>query len=227
MTASTSPNAATSGSKKGTASQAISRDSSDESQGERGNQPGHWLKRYCGLRTAANPAIIAVMPTLIVFSGLPGTGKTAIARELARELVAVYLRIDSIEQAIRASGILDRPIDDAGYCVAYVLAEDNLRMGRTVVADCVNPLQITRDAWVAAADRAGASVVEVEVICSDSEQHQQRVENRVPDISGLNLPSWDEVISREYEPWQRKRVVVDTAHRSVEDNVNELLKSLL
>jgi predicted kinase len=166
------------------------------------------------------------MPTLIAFGGLPGTGKTAVARELARKLGAVYLRIDSIEQAIRDSGILDKPIEDGGYRVAYALAEENLRVGRTVISDCVNPLQFTRDAWVAVADRAGASVVEVEVICSDSTQHQQRVENRVPDISGLKLPSWEEVISREYEPWQRKRVVVDTADCSVEANVNELLKLL-
>jgi cytidylate kinase len=36
---------------------------------------------------------------LIIFGGLPGTGKTAIAQQLARELGAVYLRIDSMEQA--------------------------------------------------------------------------------------------------------------------------------
>jgi predicted kinase len=40
---------------------------------------------------------------LIVF-GLPGVGKTAFARELARSLEAVSLRIDSIEQALRQAG---------------------------------------------------------------------------------------------------------------------------
>ena len=55
------------------------------------------------------------MTTLIVFGGLPGAGKTAIAQELACELGAVYLRIDSIEQAIRASGILDKPLEDEGF----------------------------------------------------------------------------------------------------------------
>lgn len=187
----------------------------------------HRFKADIGrLRTATNPAIISVMPTLIVFSGLPGAGKTAIAGELARELGAVYLRIDSIEQAIRSSGMLDKPIDDAGYRVAYVLAEDNLRMGRTVVADCVNPLQITRDAWMGTADRANARPVEVEVICSDPQQHRRRVENRVSDITGLKLPTWDEVISREYEPWQRKHIVIDTACRTVSDSLNELLEFL-
>jgi predicted kinase len=42
---------------------------------------------------------------LIVFSGLPGVGKTTIARELACSLAAVYLRIDSIEQALRQAGL--------------------------------------------------------------------------------------------------------------------------
>jgi len=166
------------------------------------------------------------MRKLIVFGGLPGAGKTAIAREVARQLNAVYVRIDSIEQAIRASGALGRPIDDVGYRVAHVIAEDNLRMGRTVVADCVNPVHISRDAWIGVANRAQASTVEVEIICSDPQQHRQRVENRVSDISGLTLPSWDEVISREYEPWQREHIVIDTARRIVSDNVSELLRLL-
>ena len=166
------------------------------------------------------------MTTLIAFGGLPGTGKTVIAREVAREVNAVYVRIDSIEQAIRASGVLDRTIDDAGYRVAYVIAEDNLRIGRTVVADCVNPIQITRGAWIGVANRAPARTVEVEIVCSDPQQHRQRVENRVSDIPGLKLPSWDEVISREYESWQRKHIVIDTARRTVSDNVKELLQLL-
>ena len=42
---------------------------------------------------------------LVIFGGLPATGKTAIARELARQIGGVHLRIDSIEQAIRAFGM--------------------------------------------------------------------------------------------------------------------------
>jgi predicted kinase len=53
----------------------------------------------------------------IIFSGLPGSGKTAIALELARQLGAVHVRIDSIEQAIRDSGVRSGPLEDAGYRV--------------------------------------------------------------------------------------------------------------
>jgi predicted kinase len=79
---------------------------------------------------------------LIIFGGLPGTGKTAIARELASQLGAVYLRIDSIEQAIRNSGVVSKPLDDVSYRVGYSVAEDNLRLGRSVIGDSVNPLRL-------------------------------------------------------------------------------------
>jgi len=49
-------------------------------------------------------------PMLIIFGGLPGIGKTTIARELASQLGAIYVRIDSIEQAIRDSGTVSQPI---------------------------------------------------------------------------------------------------------------------
>jgi predicted kinase len=163
---------------------------------------------------------------LVVFGGLPGTGKSSIARELARQLWAVYLRIDSIEQAMRNSGAVGDSLDDAGYRVGFALAEDNLLLGRAVVADSVNPLRITRDAWVAAARRAQASAFEIEVLCSDPVVHRQRVETRVSEIAGLKQPTWQEAMEREYEPWNRAHLTVDTASRSVAECVKEVKQAL-
>jgi predicted kinase len=99
------------------------------------------------------PAVEETGSMLIVLGGLPSTGKTTIARELARQLGAVHLRSDSIEQALRDYGVAGRSMDDAGYQAAYAIAADNLWIGRTVIADSVNPLPVTRDAWVAVAQR--------------------------------------------------------------------------
>jgi predicted kinase len=106
------------------------------------------------------------------------------------------------------------------------VAEDNLRVGRTVVADSVNPLQITRDAWLEVGRRAQAITMEIEVICSDSREHRARVETRKPDIFGLRLPSWEQVITREYHPWDREHIVVDTARQSLEQNIKTLREAL-
>ena len=164
--------------------------------------------------------------TLIVFSGLPGTGKSAIARELAQQTGAIWLRIDSIEQAIRASGVVSGSLDDAGYRAAYAIAEDNLRLGHDVIGDSVNPWMLSRDAWRDAGTRAGASVVEIETICSDREEHRRRIEARLSEVPGLILPDWDAVIGRDYHPWDRDHMIIDTALYNVAACVAVIRKTI-
>jgi predicted kinase len=163
---------------------------------------------------------------LIILGGLPGVGKTAIATELARLTGAQHLRIDSIEQAIRASGVVNQTINDTGYRVAYAVAEDNLRVGQMVIADSVNPLHLSREAWVAVANRVPVKAIEIEIICSDANEHRRRVETRTTDIPGLKLPTWEEVVGREYHRWDREHLVIDTAGWSVKQNVDAILQML-
>jgi len=160
---------------------------------------------------------------LIVLGGLPGTGKTTIARALAKRLGAVHVRIDTIEQALRSAG---REVGPAGYVIGYAVTADNLRLGRSVIADSVNPVPATRDAWRAVGERAAVKVVEVELICSDKAAHRDRVETRSTDIEGLQLLTWQAVVERDYEPWSRPRVVLDTARKTVDEAVAELMVSL-
>ena len=167
------------------------------------------------------------MAALIVLGGLPGVGKTTIARELARALGGVHIRIDSIEQAIRTSCVGPVALDDAGYRVGYAVAEDNLRLGRHVVADSVNPIPMTRDAWLAVAGAAGVTAIEVEIVCSDRDEHRRRVEQRGADVSGLTPPSWQEVVARDYRPWNSAHFVVDTARLTFPESVAEILNHLV
>jgi predicted kinase len=161
---------------------------------------------------------------LIIFGGLPGVGKTTLARALARQLQATYLRVDSIEQALRDSGRLTGTLADAGYRVAYALALENLRLGLSVVADSVNPIALTRRAFRELAQTAGVPALEVLVVCTDRAEHERRVTSRTTDLPGLCLPSWPDVLAREreFEPWQPD-VTIDLAQLGVDQAVTAVI----
>lgn len=158
---------------------------------------------------------------LIVMGGLPGTGKTSVSKELSLRLGAVYLRIDTIEQVLlREDGL---KVGNEGYLVAYAIAEDNLKSSNIVIADSVNPIPITREAWHSVAQKSGANIVEIEVVCSDKDEHRRRVEARKADIPGHKMPAWDEIINREYHPWQTKQLTIDTSTQNIADAVGKVL----
>jgi predicted kinase len=134
---------------------------------------------------------------LIVFGGLPG--KTTFAQAVVKKCAAAYLRIDTIEMAIRSSNVLRDDVGPAGYVSAYWVAEENLRLGQAIVADSENALQITRDSWAQVARNALVSLVEVEVVCSDAAELRKRIESRPPDLDGLRPLTWENVCERKYE----------------------------
>lgn len=151
---------------------------------------------------------------LVVVGGLPATGKSTVCAEVARARRAAWLRVDRIEDAIVRTTSLRHPVGVVGYAVAYALAAEQLRCGLDVIADCVNPLPITRDAWRQVAVDAHARLVEVEMICSDPAEHRRRAETRTIDIEGHRLPTWADIAAREYEPWVRDRTVIDSTTTS-------------
>jgi predicted kinase len=163
---------------------------------------------------------------LIVFGGLPGTGKTTLAKAVAKKYAAVYLRIDTIEMAIRSSNVLRDDVGPAGYVSAYWVPEENLRLGQPVVADSVNALQVTRDSWAQVARNALVSLVEVEVVCSDAAEHRRRIESRPAEIDGLPRLTWESVCERTYEKWSTPHLVIDTAWKSVSEVQHELIERL-
>lgn len=83
---------------------------------------------------------------------------------------------------------------------------------------------MTRDAWRGTALSQGKEFLEIEVICSAVDEHRKRVEQRTSDIPGLKLPTWDETVSRHYEPWTRKHLVIDTATQDVRALADEIEK---
>ena len=142
------------------------------------------------------------MARLIVVGGLPGTGKTTLCRALIGELAAVYLRVDVVETPLINAGIDVGPL---GYEVVRELARANLTRGAQVVVDLVNPLPVTRRMWTGLASDLDVPLVVFECVLRDREEHRRRVEARVPDLPGQVVPTWGDVVAREYATWDDAR----------------------
>jgi predicted kinase len=166
---------------------------------------------------------MAGAPILIVVAGLPATGKSTVASALVRRTGFAFVRVDRIEQAIIGSAELKPPLGPVGYTVAYGVAAEQLGHGVSVVAESVNPIGATRAAWRGVAADNGARILEVELICTDEAAHAERVRTREVDIPGLTLPTWRQVLDREYEPWDRDHLVIDTAVQSPATAVSVIL----
>ena len=164
--------------------------------------------------------------TLYIFSGLPGVGKSALAQRLASRLGAAYLRIDTVEQALRDLCAVPVPVEGEGYRLCYRVARDNLLIGSDVVADSCNPIALTRAEWRAVAAQCGARAIDIQVVCSNRDEHRRRVETRLAEIPRLKLPGWNEAVGREYHAWSEAPITLDTARKSVDSCLAELLLAI-
>ena len=163
---------------------------------------------------------------LIAFAGLPGTGKTTLSRTLARRIGAAWLRIDAVEGALYRSGLSGDSIGAAGYDVAMAIAADQLAGGLTVVADSVNPVEVSRAGWRAVAARAGCPILDVEIVCPDAAEHRRRVEARADGVPGLPRVTWQRMAECGYEPWQGDRLTVDTARLAPDAALEAIMAAL-
>lgn len=151
---------------------------------------------------------------MYLFAGLPGTGKSTLARRLAADLDAVYVSVDTVERALRE--LCDFGVEGEGYRLAHRIVADNLALGRRVVVDSCNPVVETRQEWESVGERFDARVTNIEIACSDLAEHRRRVEQRAEAVSHHWVATWESVESLEYDAWIVPPLRIDTANLSPE-----------
>ncbi len=131
-------------------------------------------------------------PLLVVCTGPPGTGKSTISNELARQLGATVLGWDWAMGALTwcepvqdALASLDRVAHRrVGWSLLWNLAEEQLRLGRSVALDGVaraGEVSESREL----AQRLGARSAVVLTSCEDRDRLRRRVEGHDPRDSWL------------------------------------------
>ncbi len=164
-------------------------------------------------------------------SGVPGSGKSSIAKELASQLKAVVLDHDVTKSAILESGVSESKAGAASYEVIKALSKRLLGQGASVIVDspCLYEELLTHG--IRAAAEYNAKYRYVECNFSDLEELDRRLRSRSsmpsqiqhleqkfahagtpPRVARDLIIEWSEKVQR--PDWNA--IVLDTSHEMAE-----------
>lgn len=168
---------------------------------------------------------------LIVFSGLPGAGKSALAEAVGRAQGIPVFAKDWLEATLLRCELApsnpQKPLGSAGYELLTILAERQLTLGQSVILDSVASTLSIRAAWKTLAAQYRADWCVVECVCPDEAVHRARIASRQRNIPGWHELTWQDVehVRSYYAAWQEPRLVVDTL-APLEQNLETILAYL-
>jgi predicted kinase len=165
---------------------------------------------------------------VIIFTGLPGAGKSTLAEQVARIVGAPAFAGDWLMGALKPAHAALAKLDRSEYVAVWfgllrTLVTRQLMLGQSaVIDDVVSQSQIVL--WRETAARFSARLFVIECICSDEVVHRARIDGRIRGIPGWHEVGWDHVerMRAEVPPLTVDRLTVD-AMDLVEDNISRVL----
>ncbi len=148
---------------------------------------------------------------LYVVCGLPGTGKTTVAGELASLTGGIVLRTDEIRKQITSDPKYTPEEKGRVYDAMLRTAGSMLRAGAVVILDATFHLRKEREAAKEVAEKAGKRLALIEVKCSE-EKVMEHLGKRHGDASDADFSVYLK-IRREWEPVDGEHSVIDTGER--------------
>jgi aminoglycoside phosphotransferase family enzyme/predicted kinase len=174
-------------------------------------------------------------PRLILVGGLPGSGKSTVARALAERIGAECLASDVLRKELAGAapgarlsaavgkGIYSAPLSTLTYRELLVQAERHLRGGRSVVLDATFARTADRRRAAALARAAGGGLVHVECRCPAGVAHERLAARSRPGYAGPSDAGWEVYRSmrRDFEPFGPDTVRVDTT-KPLEESLGQI-----
>jgi predicted kinase len=162
------------------------------------------------------------MQKLIIFSGLPGTGKSTLANRLARELQLPLLCIDDvIGEVPQNAGIA---FWDSRVAILLDLVETQLKLGLSVIADSVF-MNMDRYHARELALKYQARFLPIYVFVSDEDVWKQRATTRYNEMSGKGVASWENIQHQRqrFRDWEADTALFIDSLNAVAQNYETIL----
>lgn len=163
------------------------------------------------------------MNTLVIFSGLPGTGKSTLANHLARELHWPLLRIDDVVNNVPENAGVE--FWDSCVEVLLTLTEAQLELGLSVVVDSVF-MNTDRHHAQALARKYHAQFRPIHTYLSDEKTWEQRLTARYLELNNPAVSTWEQVQHQRghFRDWEPDTALFVDALNSAEENYEAVLR---
>jgi len=173
--------------------------------------------------TLTIPAPAPGQPTLVMFCGLPGTGKTTLARRLVHRLPAVMIESDQIRRTLFVLSTYTAEESRRVHTLCHILIGWYLRHYYHVVYDATNLYEHHRQLVYRLAERSGARLTVIEVTARDEVVRERLAPRRREDWvahkpEDYSDADWDVYLRMRYraEPIQHEHITIDTSDGNIE-----------
>ena len=163
------------------------------------------------------------MKTLVIFSGLPGTGKSTLANRLARELQVPLLCIDDVVGAVPENPTVE--FWDAKVAILLGLAERQLELSLSVIVDSVF-MNMDRNHAQQIASEYQARFRPIYTFVSDDKVWEERVTARYEQLNHKAVATWERIQYQRghFREWQPDTALFVDAVNPVEQNYADVLR---
>ena len=192
----------------------------------------YWRRRDIATLTGAvGPLPSAVeRPSLVVLSGLPGSGKSHLAREISARYPLAVLASDALRRALVKRPTYSQKESARLFAAVHGVLEDLLSRGVPALLDATNLKEMHRQPLYEIAARTGARLLVVEVRADDEMVRQRlnarRARENPADISEATVEVY-EMMREEAEPITRPHLVVDTSADELGPAVDRIVSELV
>lgn len=163
-------------------------------------------------------------PVLLLLSGLPGTGKSFLARRLAEALPFVIIESDVVRKILFPQPLYTAQESRWVHRTCHALMARLLKRGVRVIYDATNLIEYHRELVYRIAQKAGARLVVVKTVASE-EVVRERLRARQEEARELSDADWRvyrRMASRQ-EQVSHPHLVIDTSE-DLEEAVAKVLR---
>lgn len=162
------------------------------------------------------------MNTLVIFSGLPGAGKSTLANKLARELRWPLLSIDDVIGDMPENAGIE--FWDSSITILLDLIETQLKLGIDVIVDSVF-MNMDRHHAQELARKHSARFLPVYVYVSDENVWKERVTNRSKELNNPDVATWERIQHQRkgFREWEPNTALFIDSLTPVDENFQRVL----